>query len=317
MATIMQRSLYESAGRIVSTTAGVVLGGVLSMPGPAFPQEAAAPLILTPVLELPEPPPPDDFVILLGRPADPARYPVSFRLAVSPSEVCTWFLVAARVLVTAAHCVRRSTAITIKTRSAPGSTPPELSYNGNCQAAPRYPADKSMDWALCLLDLSFPLPNDPRIKAVGYEKLNTHADQLARGQSIEITGFGCRSTGGIVSDVYMVGTAAVAKLPPGVDTLGVTDPTPNYIEIQGDPSILCAGDSGGPAFLVNQAESSGNLRTVIGINSRTVNRDGLSVGYLASASTEDVLAWIRRWAKDNGQRICGVHADARGCRPSG
>ena len=291
----------------------------LVLPGSAFPQDTPAPdLVLTPVLELQAPSQNDAFVIIRGKAADPARYPVSFRLAMSAAEVCTWFLVAPRVLVTAAHCVKDGSAVTIKAKNpAPGSAPPELTYKGICEASPRYPADKSMDWALCLLDLSFPLPTDSRIKVVGYERLNTNVDDVKRDASIQITGFGCKSAGAIVSETYLVGSALVARLPPNVDSHGLMEVTPNYIEIKGNPSILCAGDSGGPAFLLSERDATGHLRTVIGINSRTVNKDGNAMGYLASASTEDVVSWIKRWAKEKGQRICGVHADARACRPAG
>lgn len=289
--------------------ADIVIASALCVASATAVSAPAAAISLTPVLEGTKPS--DSPTIVGGRKADPLRYPVSFQFKVSETEVCTWFLVSSRVLATAGHCVTEGLVVKLSIRG--GKDHPEtggMSYQGTCSRSPA-----SLDWALCLLDQPFPLPSDKSIRVTGYEVLNSDPARVRPGTEVEITGFGCITAGAAAAGVYMVGNSAIEKLPPDAVVPGSTDSAPNLIEIIGQPSIPCRGDSGGPAFISADPGTS-NIRIVIGINSKTVNQDGIRLGYLSSTSTNAVAAWLRKWSNANGQRICGIHADAKGCRPT-
>jgi len=275
--------------------------------------QVSQPLALIPVVEGRRPA--DSTTVIGGQRADPLRYPVSFRLATSPNEICTWFLVSSRTLATAAHCVVANQNVNMDVNGGDAnSATGGASYRGFCDIAPEYMKDKSADWALCLLDKPVPLSRDKRIPVTGYEVLNTDASKLKVGDAIEITGFGCRTIGGGVSNVYITGLARVETLPPDAVVPGSTKSSPNLIEIDRNPAILCGGDSGGPAFPAAKDGHMNDLRSVIGINSKTINRDGLGLGYLSAASAPVIVKWIKAWGDQNTQKICGVHAGAMGCR---
>ena len=123
-------------------------------------------------------------VIINGQLASPDEYPVSF-LFESDHEKCTGFLIGARTLMTAAHCVSDGTSIRIEKK---GDT---TTYEGRCMRAPQYPNDPSQDWALCCLENDYPPPILPNKPVTGYEVLNTDPSRLKKGKRIYITGFGC------------------------------------------------------------------------------------------------------------------------------
>jgi hypothetical protein len=269
------------------------------------PRAGAQVLVLKPVLDLPQ----DGTapVIINGQLADPKEYPVSF-LFESNHEKCTGFLISARTLMTAAHCVSDGASIRIEKE---GET---TAYEGQCMRAPGYRNDLSQDWALCLLAKDFLPPIIPGQPVNGYEVLNTDPSTLKIGKRIEITGFGCTHPGGPLDNKYRVGWANIDGLPPEVDIPGIGK-KPNVLKIKPQPYAsqqpgLCGGDSGGPAFEVN--DKSPSFRRVIGINSRTLYE--MKWGYLASTSTKDALAFFKKWANDNQQKICGLHKDAEYCR---
>ena len=273
--------------------------GINPIPTPA---QGPKVLVLTPVLERHQGS--SGPVIIDGQQANTDDYPVSFQLA-GDQGICTWFLISARTLMTAAHCVSDGASIRIeKPRTKP--------YEGQCERSPNYPNDPSQDWALCLLSTDYPPPVVSGKPLTGYEVLNTDPSALQIGQRIQITGFGCYRENGPLDGIYRVGWAKIADVPPGVRIPGILGKTPNFLKITKLPSGLCSGDSGGPAFEI--AERSPLFRRVIGINAQTIYT--LGNGYLASISTKDALDFFNQWAAKHGQKICGLHKDAKDCRPT-
>lgn len=299
--------LYLSGCRVAAAV-------LLSLPATGMPEVTQA-LVLKPVLEgirLGDKP-----AIIDGRPADPLLYPVSFQLATSPDEVCTWFLVSPRTLVTAAHCVVKNPAVNLKVKGGEeNAATGGATFIGTCDVMPAYKSDSSADWALCLLDKEFPLPKDKRIPVTGYEVLSTDPQAMSVGNLVEISGFGCKKPGGTLSNAYLIGIAQIEALPPSAVVPGSTKATPHLIEVGRYPSVLCAGDSGGPAFSANKDGSPNTRRMVLGVNSKTVNKDGLGLGYISAASSGVISQWIAKWGTANSQKICGVHKAAQGCRPT-
>jgi hypothetical protein len=264
-------------------------------------------LVLKPVRDLPQDS--NGPAVINGQLADPKEYPVSF-LFESNHEKCTGFLIGARTLMTAAHCVSDGTSIRIENEGE------ATTYEGPCVRAPGYRNDPSQDWALCLLSQDYLPPIIPGKPLTGYEVLNADPSTLKIGKRIEITGFGCTHPGGPLDNKYRVGWTSIDGLPPEVDIPGIGK-KPNVLRIKPQPYApqqpgLCGGDSGGPAFEIN--DKSPSFRRVVGINSRTVHE--MNWGYLASTSTKDALAFFKKWADDYQQKICGLHKDAEKCRPT-
>jgi hypothetical protein len=283
------------------------------LPWESVPAKENELVILRPVIELPRPG--DSPTIIDGQKADPMNYPVSFQIAISKDEICTWFLVSERVLVTAAHCTLDKGSVQIDVKGGnKNADNGGISFPGKCDRSPKYIHDSSQDWALCLLEKSFPLPKNKNIRVIGYEVLNVDDTRLKLGDELQITGFGCTSPAGPVQKVYVIGKVLIDSLPPNAVVPGSTSTSPNLIQVDHFPSKLCGGDSGGPAFLV-QDSAAPYIRIVVGVNSKTINKDGLGLGFISSSSTTDVANWIRKWSTENKQKICGLDADASNCRP--
>jgi hypothetical protein len=219
-----------------------------------------------------------------GRPANPKEWPATF-YALSRIGACTSSLVSAKVLLTAAHCVKDGARVTI---SKGGQE-----YSSVCTHAPSYQANHTADYALCLLD-------GGGVSGIAYERINTDPSRLRIQQEILLTGFGCTQPGGGRSDgIYRIGEANITHLPAAEN---------NDIITKGE-AALCFGDSGGAAYLISGA-SGQQSRVQVGINSRG-NIDDTS--YLSSTSTQGALSFFTNWSNNNGVRICGLHTDAQGC----
>jgi hypothetical protein len=281
--------------------------GTDPVPNPGSKEEV---LVLTPVRELNQG---NDGPVIIDATgtANTNEFPVSFLLKTNQGK-CTWFLIGAGTLMTAAHCVPDGTLIKIEEAGGMAG------FEGRCKRAPKYPEDPSQDWALCSLTTDYPPPIIGNRPPGFYEVLNTDSSAVQnlkkKEKLIQITGFGCTSPGGPLDNIYRVGWAKIDELPGEVVIHKSLVLTPNVLAIDGLPSYLCEGDSGGPAFEID--ETSPSFRRVIGINSQTINYLGLKIGYLASTSTEDALHFFTDWAKAHKKKICGLHEDAKNCRPT-
>jgi hypothetical protein len=232
-----------------------------------------------------------------GRPAVPSEWPASFYTYAAGGS-CTSTIVGDRVLLTAAHCVPNGGQISL---TKAGQT-----YRGTCEHAPEYGKigdyARTADYALCAIDRPIP--------GVAAERINVRPQDLTIGRQVLLTGFGCTTNAGTGGNdgVYRIGEANIQSLPSGDN---------NDIVVQG-PAGVCFGDSGGPAFLIR----AGQPRVQISVNSRVeVRQDepNLDLGphsFLSSLTSKAGADFLAKWSARTGLRLCGLHADAKTCRPA-
>lgn len=225
---------------------------------------------------------PQDFSpeLIDGEPAPEGMFPVTVVIR-SGNAACTAQVSGERVVASAAHCMPNGGTITFKLK--------DKSYSAKCAHSPHYRQDSTSDYALCLISEKVEGP---------YESIEFGTEWCKAGDRVMLSGYGCvREGGGGGNDgVLRYGYAEIDHCPHG----------DNDIVIRGN-AALCFGDSGGPTYRIQD----GDVRSVLGQNSRGNIRD-----------TSYIPAWYRprgkefatSWAAANGQKICGLHEDAVGCR---
>ena len=218
-----------------------------------------------------------------GRDANAADWPATVYSSQGSSR-CTATLVAARALLIAAHCVGDGKTATF---TAGGKQ-----YSSTCKHSPDYRRDHTADWALCYVATD--------VAGVAFEKLAKPEDAPQVGETILLTGYGCTRAGGSGGNdgVYRIGESTVISVPT----------RDNDIVTKGG-AALCYGDSGGPAFRLLDPE--GKERVQVSVNSRG---DIRTTSYLSSITTAKAVSFIESWAQEKRVRICGIHAEAGGCR---
>lgn len=242
--------------------------------------------------------------LINGTPADPKDFPASVYASMQSSR-CTATVVGEKVLLIAAHCVSNGGTATFnvgpnnyssKCTHAPDydfqswSRHREAILVGNPQMAISEERNATADWSLCVTTKT--------VTGIAYEMVNQEPNTHAIGDELLLTGYGCVQPGGGGGNdgTYRTGKAKVTGLPSG---------SSNDIITKGG-AALCFGDSGGPAFKVE-----GDKRWVVSVNSRG---DIKTTSYLSSTSTPASKKFFADWATKNAVKICGVHADAVGCR---
>jgi hypothetical protein len=225
-----------------------------------------------------------------ARTANPAEYTACF-YSRSDQGDCTSTLVGPRVLLTAAHCVSDKGEV-ILGRSGER-------WNGICTHAPEYATNETADWALCLLDKPMP--------GVEYERISTDGGLLKEKDEIQLTGFGCTQADGSGGNdgTFRIGEAPIRRLPAGDDHDIITQAN----------TVVCPGDSGGPAF--RYVDAVKGKRVQVSVNSRvSVTQDGTfgNTSYLSSLTTPAAARFIASWKQGNGVKICGVDSGVAGCR---
>jgi hypothetical protein len=198
---------------------------------------------------------------------------------------CTASIVGERALIQAAHCVDDGAVTEFTTVN-------KIKYESVCKRNPTYNTSHTADYALCLVK--------EKVKDVPYESLNDDQNYVKVGDSVLLTGFGCiRSNGTGGNDgKFRIGEAVINRVP---------DPrrsSNDYVTTA--PIALCFGDSGGPAYKV-----VGNARKIISINSRG---DIKTTSYLSSVSRKEAIDFFKAWMNETGEKICGLHSGAVGCR---
>jgi len=219
-------------------------------------------------------------ILIGGADANPANYPANFYTNQGGSR-CSGTIIGERVLSSAAHCVDNGGKATLKFRG--------VSFTGTCTHHPDYKNNKTADWALCVLDQT--------IAGFKFEKILTDLSVIKVGSTVELTGYGCTQEGGSGGNdgKFRIGRIKVKRLPSGNNNDTVTE---------GDVA-LCYGDSGGSAYYY-----ANNDRYMFANNSRG---DIKRVSYLSSF-TGSFKSWASVWAAQKDVKICGLHADAEGCR---
>lgn len=220
-----------------------------------------------------------------GQPAKPEEWPASVYARMGNSA-CSATVVGERVLLIASHCVSNGGTASF--------TVGGNAYRATCTHTPGYGGfrgNSTYDWSLCLVDR--------KVTGIPYERLATDSSGVAAGVTLRLTGYGCiRQGGGGGNDgVFRIGTAPVVSLPSGSNADIVTR----------GQAALCYGDSGGAAYL----EKSDGTRVIVGVNSRG---NISTTSYLPAVYHSQFRNFITSWTGRNGQKICGVHGDAQGCR---
>lgn len=245
-------------------------------------------IVLHPVSELSQEPETKEDgtpVLIGGRAADPKDWPASMYASMGGAS-CTATIVGERALLIAAHCVSSGGKAQFK---AAGE-----SYSAVCLHSRDYQGNQTADYAACEIDRP--------VTGVPFELVNTEPAFVKVGEEILMTGFGCTISGGGGGNdgVYRIGESIIAKLPQGNDNDLVTK----------GPAVLCFGDSGGPAFKI-----VGNKRYQLSINSRVHFQSKSS--YLSYLASQQGTRFLKAWTEKTGHKICGMHADAVGCRGQG
>lgn len=229
-----------------------------------------------------------DATLIGGTPADPKEWPASVYASMSGAS-CSATVVGERVLIIAAHCVGNGKTASF---SVGGNR-----YASTCEHHPDYRRNSTADWALCLIDKVVP--------GVPYEVLNTNPNLVKVGDKVKLTGYGCvRAGGGGGNDgTFRIGDATVIRLP--------RTSAKDYDYVTKGGAALCYGDSGGTDYFC--LDDSCLKRVGISNNSRGNIRD---TSYVPSYSTDSFQGFARGWADRKGQKICGLHEEAKGCRGS-
>lgn len=245
----------------------------------------SAEILVTP----PDPPPPELFVAEGSRVENPSDWPATYKAVSSSGEKCTGTLIGTRVLIIAAHCTGEDESVVFK---AHGKT-----VKGMCTRHPKYDANTAtqvFDYALCAFDQS--VNGASRV-----ERISASIGFSRKGDEIVLLGLGCVVLGG--SD------ASFGTLYWGAATVESEDVADDPTIITKGDVALCSGDSGGLAYMVS-AET--NTRVGIGVNSKG---DRSTKSHLASLSSEAFVGWAFGWSDERSVSICGLHLDAKGCRP--
>jgi V8-like Glu-specific endopeptidase len=233
------------------------------------------------------------------------NFPATGELAI-PREFCTGTAVGTHTVLTAAHCIDHKKPATIKlggkTVKLTCWRHPDYKPSGDC--APNKNDQCTADVALCKAEAKIDLGN------AKYEVVQTKADAVKLEADIVMVGYGCTADNKKDHGVAYTGKAKIGRL----STPDGTKPEHKFLITIGG-AVTCGGDSGSGAFDVDDAKK----RFLIAVSSaRMKGGDGttpdLTHSMMVQVTDKRVVDFLKKWGDDNKTKICGIHADAAGCR---
>ncbi len=215
-----------------------------------------------------------DSRIINGKEVEPGTYKEVVNIRTGSSG-CTATIIGPRVILTAAHCAKggESSEFTVE----------GIKYSAKITQSSQY-SSKDHDIALGV--------TANEIKGIEYATVINKVDVAKAGIGINLLGFGCTQPGGGGGNdgKLRIGSTAIVNFS-GFD----------MVSRMSNGAALCYGDSGGPAFLV---ENGKNI--LLGVNSKGNIYD---TNYNTRLDIKESQDFFQSFISSNNVEICGINKD--------
>ena len=272
-------------------------------------------------LDLAQTPRPGEPDLRGGREAVSSEWPASLYAtfaANGATAACTAALIGPTVMLTAAHCVPSSGAVTFTYEGH------ARAYVATCAKHPDYAStegDPSADFALCTFAPAFAAPAGFR-----YETVSTSGMSALINRTVVLTGFGCVSSVASAAPFdgkYRIGfstiddSSASASRARGDEFYAPRERNNLFTSADPAQANLCPGDSGGPVFTRTADLPDLTRREIVGITSRVFQdpaRAGFGSSIISATGSPAFRSWAGQWARQTGAAACGITGILSNCR---